>query len=154
MFFNFFSFADLELRLTRSSNPQATVRDIVRDEELRIFCRSSFTLWESRPSLEFTYLLYTGGPVVQMRISKTDWISKRSTDTSDFSHSMSYVSLKAPIGVIPRYTCNVVLLSFSDISDISVNSSITLSFNTDPVDVLCKYSMSNVSCYMDIIVLT
>ena len=118
--------------------------DIVRHEELSMSCSSSFTLWESRPSLDFTYLLYSGGPVVQMRILRTDWTSEEnvvsSIDISDLSHSASCVFLKAPIGVIPRYTCNIVFYFFSNISDISGNSPITLSFSTDPVDVLCKYS--------------
>lgn len=146
----FIVFADLALRITRSSNSLVAVTDIVRDEETKISCRSSFTFWESRLSMAFTYFLYVGGPVVQMRISRTHWTSEgndvSSTDTSDWSHSASYVSFKAPIGVIPSYTCNIVFYFFSNISDISGDSSITLSFSTDPVNVLCKYISSTFSC--------
>lgn len=61
------------------------------------------------------------------------------------SDTLASVLVEAPKdGVIPRYTCNIVCDCFSNISDEVANSTIELSFSTDPVnfEVLCEYEFS------------
>lgn len=134
---NLFTFPDLELRLTKGVNSSAAVTDITRDEEIRISCNSSFP---TSSSLIFTYSLYSGGPLVQMRIMSTYWTSQGNVvPSNNTANSSSYVLVKAPAGSFPRYTCNIVYNFISNISDITGNSSIEISVSTENVEVLCEY---------------
>src|SRR6218665_1369780 len=135
---------DFELRLATGMNSSAVVKDVVRDEEIRISCNASFYLTYSRSSLEFTGTFYSGGPVVLVRILRIFWTS----DGNDISNTSSYVLAKAPKdGVLPPYTCKVVCDFYTNISDFSGDSSMELSFSIDPVNlaVLCKYIVTIIS---------
>ena len=117
-------------------NSSAIVRDVVRDQEIRISCYASFSRSYPRSSLEFTDYLYSGGPFVRVRILRIYWISER----NDFSNASSYVLVKAPKdGVIPPYTCNIVCDFYTNMPALSGDSPMELSFSTDPLPVLCKY---------------
>src|SRR5688572_3337684 len=106
-------------------NSLAAVTDIIRDEEMRISCKPSFTDHSSSSSPVFTYFLYRGGPFVRMRILRTYWTSQGNVVSSnDSSNTSSYVLVKAPKdGFIPPYACNIVFDFFSNISDIFSNIS-------------------------------
>ena len=123
-------------------NSLARVTDFVRDEEISISCNASFFLIDSRSSLEFIDFQYVGGTVVEVRILRIYLTSHR----NDTSNTSSYVLSKAPEdGVFPPYTCNIVCDFYTNISDLSGDSSMELSFSTDPLDVLCKYTVTTTS---------
>lgn len=122
-----FTNTDLQLRFATGMNSSAIMEDVVRDEEIRISCNASFS--DFRP---------VGGPVVIARILRIYWTSER----NDTSNNSSNVLVKAPKdGVIPPYTCNVVCDFYTNIPDLSGDSSMELSFNTNPLKVLCKYTV-------------
>ena len=127
------------MSLTKGLNSSTIVTDVVRDEEIRIVCNPNFTRY-SIPSASFTYFLYSRGPFVNIRILRTYWTLEGNVVPSTGASNMSsYVLVKAPVGIIPGYTCNVVCDFFSNISDISGDSSIEISSITKPIDVLCEY---------------
>lgn len=130
----------------------AAVADMLRDEDIQIACNSSFAGWNSNPSPVFTYFLYNGGPLVQMRILRTYWTSEGNVvSTIDTTDTSSAVLVKAPKdGVIPSYTCNIICDFLTNIPDLTADSEIELSFSTEPVDfeVLCKYEFSTTYMYM------
>ena len=142
---NYFNVADLELSLTKYMNSTAIASDIVRDEEFEISCDPSFTSWSPSSRLVFTYTMYSG--FVQLNILRTYWTSEGSEVHSVYiSNTSSYVLVKAPAGIIPRYTCNIVVDFFSSISDASNDSPFEMSFSTETIDVLCEYAVSTVQC--------
>ena|SRR6218665_1329157 len=120
----------------------AAVTDIIRQKEITISCNPSFIVRHSNTSSIFTYFLYSGGPVVEMRIVGTYWTSLgHFVPSVNTSNTSSYVLVKDPKdGIIPPYTCNIVCNIFTNSSDVAADSAIELSFTTDPVNltVLCK----------------
>lgn len=143
-------FADIDLKLTKivDSSAMLTDRHIMRDEEIRISCKSSFTDRNSRPSPFFDYLLFNGNTDVQMRILRTYWTSQGNVvPGNDTSNTSSYVLINAPKhGFIPPHRCNIVCDFYSTrYNHTIVNSSMELSFSTDQVEVLCKYILSILS---------
>src|SRR6218665_868265 len=116
------------MRFVLGMNLFAIARDVVRDEEIRISCSAYFSPINSSTSLVFTDFQYVGGPVVQVHILRTYLTSER----NDIYKTSSYVLVKAPKeGVIPPYTCSIVCDFYTNISDLSGDSSIELSFSTD-----------------------
>ena|SRR6218665_465615 len=116
------------MSFTKGINSPVIFTDVVRDEEIRISCDLYFTSTGfyyyyygiASYSDFFDYFLYSGGPVVNIRILRTYWTSEGNVVPSiNTSNRSSYVLIKAPKdGVIPPYKCNVVCDFFSNISDL------------------------------------
>lgn len=139
-----YNYADLEPRI-KIRNSLTTVTDIRRDDELRISCNPAFLDSSSTSSSKFLVYGRPGARVVRVDIVRTYWTSLEDVVSSySNSRTSSYVLLKAPkAGVIPRYTCNIVCTCnlIAEISKLRVNSTIEFSISTNPVDILCKYSI-------------
>lgn len=120
--------------------------DVVRDEEIRISCNFYFTIYYSRTSSFFTNSLYSEGPLVSISALRTYWTSEGNIVSSiNTSATSSYVLVRAPKdSVIPHYTCHVVCDIFSNISDISGDSSVEISSTTETIDVLCEYKAATI----------
>ena len=75
-----------------------------------------------------------------MRILRTYWTSHGnvvpSTDTSNTSSDVIVQDPKD--SVIPRYTCHIVCDFFSNMTDLTANSTIEMSFSTDLDGFFCK----------------